>query len=150
MNIYELSKYIVKKYNSDMYEITNLRLQKILYYIQGYYYKIKSKPAFIEEFYNWSYGIAVKEIYFEYIGNGTNNILSEEDILTEPKLSNINKVDKKLINQIIIKSYNYSTKSLVKKTLAETPCISTQKGSIVPKQEIKDYFLEHDPLAIIE
>ena len=63
-------------------------------------------------------------------------------------LNDVNKLDKKLINQIINKSYNYSAFDLVKKTHTEIPWISTQKGNVISKQKVEDYFSEHDPLDL--
>ena len=149
MNVYELSRYIIRRYNSNMHEITNLKLQKILYYIQGYFFKLKSKPAFNEEIYSWPYGPVVKEIYFEYSGNGADSIsLSDGDMSIQTDLNDVNKLDKKLINQIINKSYAYSAFDLVKKTHTEIPWISTQKGNVISKQKVEDYFSEHDPLDL--
>jgi uncharacterized phage-associated protein len=52
--------------------ISNLKLQKLLYYMQGFHLAIFNKPLFQEDVVAWSYGPVVREVYQEYkqYGNG--------------------------------------------------------------------------------
>ena len=51
------------KYEDDSYGITNLRLQKLLFYAQAEYLKKNSKKLFKEGVQAWQYGPVVKEVY---------------------------------------------------------------------------------------
>ena len=46
--------------------ITPLKLQKILYYAQGYYLAINDVELFPEEFQAWTHGPVNEEIYIKY------------------------------------------------------------------------------------
>lgn len=149
VNVYELSRYVIKKYTENETDITNLKLQKILYYIQGYFLKFRSRPAFDEDIYRWPYGPVVKEIYFEYNGNGARPIcLSQEDMNIVTDLNDVNKADMKIIDYIIFKSYEYKVFDLVEKTHKESPWMYTTNGNIIPKDNISNYFLDSNPLDL--
>ena len=53
-------------------QVTNLKLQKTLYYVQGYYLYRFGKPLFDDEIVNWAYGPVVPEAYFEFCSYGAN------------------------------------------------------------------------------
>jgi uncharacterized phage-associated protein len=46
--------------------ITHLKLQKLLYYAQGYYFALFGEPLFSEAIEAWDHGPVVREIYDEY------------------------------------------------------------------------------------
>ena len=60
-NIFEVAKYIINKI-----EVTNLSLQKILYYIQMFYMAFYDKPAFTNKCGAWEYGPVFGIIYYKY------------------------------------------------------------------------------------
>lgn len=59
----ELSKYIVSKCIDDGFPISNLQLQKILYYIQRDFLRI-GKPAFPDAIEAWQFGPVVPNVYY--------------------------------------------------------------------------------------
>ena len=147
MNILELSRYIIKQYHLKDKTITNLKLQKILYYIQGYFFKKRGKEAFKEEIYCWPYGPVVKEAYFEYNGYGARDIsVSECDFKTD--LNEISKLDKKCIDEVISKTFEKSAFELVNQTHLEAPWRDAHDGKIIPKDTIEMFFNFEDPLKI--
>ena len=58
-SVIDISKYVVCYSNKKNYGITNLRLQKILYFIQAYFLKIKKEPCFKENMEAWDFGPVV-------------------------------------------------------------------------------------------
>ena len=83
-----IAMYIINKCFEEGAPVTNLRLQKLLYFIQGMSYVIKNRAMIKDEFYAWQYGPVVPKIYFEYngyIGNPirityTINNIENEDV----------------------------------------------------------------------
>lgn len=65
----DLSKYIVFKCIADDCPISNLQLQKILYYIQKEFLKC-GKLAFPDEIEAWQFGPVVPNVYYYYCGYG--------------------------------------------------------------------------------
>lgn len=72
----DLSKYIVEKCINDNHPISNLQLQKILYYIQMDFLR-RGDIAFQDDFEAWQFGPVVPEVYYCYCGNGAMPITFE-------------------------------------------------------------------------
>ena len=62
----ELAKYIVNKCVEDNHPITNLQLQKILYYIQREHLRKYNECAFIDPIEAWQFGPVVPLVYYEF------------------------------------------------------------------------------------
>ena len=59
---HDVATYIISEYWKRGEIITNLKLQKILYYIQGYAYRFCNMAAFSEDIYKWPYGPVVPDV----------------------------------------------------------------------------------------
>lgn len=63
----DVAKKIICRMNETGKEITQLKLQKLLYFTEAYYMvTYNAKELFKEEFYAWTYGPVCKEVYDEY------------------------------------------------------------------------------------
>ena len=72
---------LVKAYRaSDGELMTNLKLQKMLYYQQGFHLAYFGTPLFDDEIEAWMYGPVVPSVYNHYKGNGRNGIISDNEI----------------------------------------------------------------------
>lgn len=89
----EIAKYVVNKCTDDKHPISNLHLQKILYYIQKEYLR-SGDIAFGEDIEAWRFGPAVPIVYYEFAGSGAMLIIAKYDV-------NLNFDDKKRIDKII-------------------------------------------------
>lgn len=65
----DLSKYIVNKCTEDGHPISNLQLQKILYYIQKAFLK-RNELAFPDEIEAWVFGPVVPAVYYHFCAAG--------------------------------------------------------------------------------
>ena len=87
--VLELAKYIVVKCIQDKYLISNLQLQKILYYIQREFLQRFDRPAFTENIEAWPFGPVVPDVYYYFCGAGAMRIgvcdEPEEEILSMPE-----------------------------------------------------------------
>lgn len=88
----ELSKYIVTKCVNDSCPISNLQLQKILYYIQREYLK-RGTPAFMDRIEAWQFGPVVPNVYYMFCGYGAMPITSSFDVDLE-NAENIEVIDR--------------------------------------------------------
>ena len=66
--------------------ISNLKLQKLAYYSQGFFGAIYDKPLFNERVEAWTYGPVIPELYHEYKCHGS-NLLPSTGIPNETSLS---------------------------------------------------------------
>lgn len=90
----DFSKYIINKCTEEQHPISNLQLQKILYYVQKTFLQIDMQ-AFDDEFEAWQFGPVVREVYNHYCGFGASRIrLSYENELPSDV--------QKIINPIIV------------------------------------------------
>ena len=68
-NAIDISKYIVSKCVTDGQPISNLQLQKILYYIQKDFLQ-RGELAFSDDIEAWQFGPVVPNVYYHYCGFG--------------------------------------------------------------------------------
>lgn len=128
---------VSKKYgiedNCEVAEyITPLKLQKLLYYIQGMALRIYGKPAFLNNISVWQYGPVIEEVYQQYKGRSP---------ISTPK-TNYEVCDglKKVI-ELVVSSYGkIEAESLIDLTHDEDPWIKSKNNSIISIDVIKEYF----------
>lgn len=73
-NYKTICNYIIGYCQVNDNAITNLQLQKILYYVQGYFLKNYGYPAFDAEIEAWQYGPVVPEAYYDFCINGRKSL----------------------------------------------------------------------------
>lgn len=78
----DIAKYIIDKCTKEDCPISNLQLQKILYYIQKAYLK-KHEYAFSDGIEAWQFGPVVPEVYYYFCGFGAMPITSRYEIQLE-------------------------------------------------------------------
>lgn len=143
MDSITLSNYIIEKYREEGVCITNLKLQKILYYIQGYCLKKLGRPIYCEDIYNWQFGPVVPIVYHEFSRNGYHELISQGSSYEPDDF-----MEKKIVHQVMEACKKLSSSVLVSKTHQEDPWKYTRGGEVIPKSTIKRYFYWNDPLNI--
>ena len=64
-----MAKYIIDKCTGEQHPISNLQLQKILYYVQKAFLQ-SGGIAFNDDIEAWQFGPVVPEVYYQYCGFG--------------------------------------------------------------------------------
>ena len=123
---------------ADAEYITNLKLQKLLYYAQGCYLALTDTPLFKENLLAWEHGPVVNEIYQKYKGTGANGI-KYEDTFSE----HIDDQTQNILKQVYEVFGSYSAWALRNKTHQEAPWLNTDRNEIISLELIKSYFKEH-------
>ena len=97
----DLAKYILQKCIDDSRPISNLQLQKILYYVQGEFLK-EDRKAFDDPIEAWMFGLVVPSVYERYCMNGAMPILGVPDWLKteEDKIPEISEEVKKIVDKV--------------------------------------------------
>lgn len=67
----DLAKHIVSKCIADSHPISNLQLQKILFYIQKEYLVTRDERAFSDAIEAWQFGPVVPNVYYYFCGFGS-------------------------------------------------------------------------------
>ncbi|STQ86871.1 DUF4065 domain-containing protein [Helicobacter muridarum] len=132
----ELAKYILKKSDKDL---SNLELQKTLYFTELDYIKEFDKHLICDDFEAWKYGPVVREVYYEYRNYGANSIDKPEKEIISEKLT---KKELDIINQSIDKCNQESYWNLVEKSHREggawDKSFKEDKKEIINKKLLKD------------
>lgn len=124
----------------DESDLTNLKLQKLLYFAQGKHLAQFGKPLFNEDVEAWDYGPVVQSVYHQFKQCGAFPITAF-DIATPAKLPQ----DKAtFLNQIWDEYAKYSAGYLVDLTHeANSPWkkhYESGRNNVIPREELKHYF----------
>lgn len=103
----EKARYIIGKCSSENNPISNLQLQKLLYFVQKAFLKA-GKEAFDDDFEAWRFGPVIPEVYYSYSGYGSRPIFS---IRSNAEIS---LEDKQIIDSIVEKNINLPPWELAK------------------------------------
>ena len=144
-DIYDFANYFLKIVDRDSGStITPLKLQKILYYAQGYYLALYNKSLFKEDFQAWAHGPANPGIYNKYKDVGY-------DAIDEPDPKEVIKFDSETSNFLsdIWNTFGiYDGKYLEELTHKEEPWIKAREGYepgekcnvVIKKEDMQAFF----------
>lgn len=152
-NVLDICRYVINYSNRKDYGISNLKLQKILYFIQAYFltYTRSHDPCFYEKIEAWDFGPVVPEAYHEYKQFGGGDIPSirsytDFDNARIPMDETIIKrSDRNLINQVVDRFADYTATDLVMITHNQTPwkhAYEYHKNNEISNESIRRYFGE--------
>ena len=148
MKALEAANYLIEisNYSSES-DLTNLKLQKVLFYAQGLYLAENGKPLFEDDILAWRYGPVIQEVYDTYKSFGAYQ-LSEFEISAPYKLSNEHKLFlDKIWTEIGSK---YTAAYLVNKThITDGPwhkVYSREQGAVIPLVDLEAFFTENPTL----
>lgn len=89
----EVARYVVDKCTNDGCPLSNLHLQKTLYYLQRDYLR-EGSELFSDEIHAWRFGPVVRDVYYNYCGYGSLPIEENSE-------SSINQHDMERIDSIV-------------------------------------------------
>lgn len=134
-----IAKYIIKRCNENSIIISNLKLQKILYFIQAEFLVVTDSPCFQETIEAWDFGPVVPEVYYEYRMYGSASIPCED--YNEQFMINPNDIE--MINGIIDECAQFSAYQLVNITHKQDPWINAYRSwrkMPISNESIKEFF----------
>lgn len=115
--------------------LTQLQLQKLLYYVQGITATIFGNKAFRDDICAWSYGPVVSDVYKEYKVYGSNPISSSS--LKHP---NVSDGLQKVIDLVVSSYGNFTASYLIRLSHEEEPWKSTEINDVISFDKIEKYF----------
>lgn len=129
-DINDIVDYIISKVKTDdeYASLINLKLQKLLYYVQAWSYGINGRPAFNGEFEAWVHGPVNREIYNRF--NSSKYLYSEIN-LDDRKNTNVElDTDTSEFIDFILENYlKYSGAELERLSHSESPWIQARGKS---------------------
>ncbi|MDB2099997.1 Panacea domain-containing protein [Clostridium paraputrificum] len=130
----DIAAYIVNRSIEKEKYVSNLKLQKLLYYVQAYFAVNNNTPCFNEDFEHWRHGPVIPEVYSEY------KVYFNDDITDYKEHEQIKQKDKMAIAKVVDSYSDYNAWDMVRKTHSELPWVNTDKNDIIEWKEISDYF----------
>ncbi len=158
-DVLDVSRYIINYCNEKGYPISNLKLQKLLYFVQAYFLVKKNEACFEEPIEAWQYGPVVPKAYHEFKEYGSNSIPFISDIVVPindsdpvniwnmqavPYQTNINFADASMVKKVVNDLAKYSAADLVEATHLQKPWFETYSSknlhNEISIESIKNYF----------
>jgi uncharacterized phage-associated protein len=143
----EVARFLIQvAANSDEPDyLTNLRLQKLLYYVQAWSLVMRGKPMFAERIEAWVHGPVVREVYGTYASNGA-NVITPEAVGDED--FDLAADEKEFVGSVWESYKGYSASKLREMTHQEDPWRNAREGygpadncnAEVTTKSIREYF----------
>jgi len=145
-----VAKYFLLKQGSledESSDLSNLKLQKLVYYAQGLYLGIYGEPLFADDLEAWPHGPVVPALYHEYKGYGNAPIPPPSDFNDA-----LVPIEKRVFLDRVYDYYGqYSPWRLREMSHADAPWKDTferSSGSVIRKDVMKTYFASHTPTLL--
>jgi len=140
----DVAKVLISMFQLDEDGISNLKLQKLLYYTQGFSYQRLNRPLFNDDFEAWAYGPVIREVYNTYKCCGQNPILSDDGdsiSVDEQELELLLDVSREYgkYTGTTLSNMTHMAGGLWRKTYEK------DKNNIISKELIKEEFQNHTP-----
>lgn len=137
----DVAKYIIKHCKEKNLPISNLKLQKLLYFVQAEFLVTKNEPCFDEDIEAWDFGPVVPVVYREYKIFGSANIpcIDYDNYETDT----ISTDDKEIIDGIVDMVSPYSASQLVSITHQQDPwrnVYSPRRNNVITPDSIQKFF----------
>jgi len=149
--VFEVANYFIYQNNilnnilNNKNDLTNKKLNKLLYYAQAWFFTLYNKTLFQQDIQAWIHGPAILDVYRKYQEYGFKNIninIKLEDI-------SLSSFEKKFISEIWdIYGKNYDAEYLEALTHKEMPWINARNGlseyesseEVITLKSMKDYY----------
>ena len=137
-NALEVARYIIYHEEQAGRPVSNLRLQKLLYFVQAKFLVEKNEPCFTQKMEAWNFGPVVPKVYkaYRYYGNTPIPCEDESDDFS------IRRSDRKIIDSMLDSCSQYATSTLVDITHGQDPWIHAHQTDdrIITPFSIYSYF----------
>lgn len=114
--------------------ISNLKLQKMMYYQQGFHLAYFGTPLFEEDIVAWQYGPVVPSVYKEYKSFESNSISTSKESIS------LSDDEEELFNNVYEEYNQFSAVALMKMTHDETPWKATEINSVISQDKMMSFF----------
>jgi uncharacterized phage-associated protein len=136
-NSKQVAEYFLCLTDSDVGDlISNLKLQKLVYYAQGFHLAMFDEVLFDEPIVAWEHGPVVEQLYHYYKHFGNQAIPQPEtiddSIFTEKQIA--------LLKEVYEVYGQFSAWKLRNMTHSEKPWIETNKNAVISTELMRDFF----------
>jgi uncharacterized phage-associated protein len=137
----KVALYFLSKVDEDVGDgISNLKLQKLVYYAQAYHLAMFDEPLFDDPVEAWAHGPVVPELYRYYKGFGSGNIPAPDDFNAE----DYDARSAELMDEVYEVFGQYSAWKLRNLTHQERPWIEAYedgtRGRVITQGAMRDFY----------
>jgi uncharacterized phage-associated protein len=116
--------------------LSNMKLQKLLYYCQGFHLAETGKQLFKEPIKAWTYGPVVENIYHKYKSYGWSSITPPEEL----DLLQFTDYEIQLMDDVYNLYGQFSAWKLRDMTHEEPPWKDTPQNKVISNDKLRSYF----------
>ncbi len=136
----KIAQYFLSLVDDDAGELmSNLKLQKLLYYAQGYHLAMFGRPLFSEPIEAWTLGPVVREVYDAYKMYGPGPIPRPRDA----DFSDLDEGTREFLDEIYCELGQFSAWRLSEMTHADPPWLMARKkgqNSVITHASLREHF----------
>lgn len=123
LNAMQVADYIINTQQEEEAEITPLKLQKLLYYCQGFFLAVYGKGLFSDPIEAWQHGPVVRSVYNTYNGS----LVLHPQKGYKPNLG-LTKDQTELLTEVLSEYGRFSAWALRELTHSEKPWVDAFKS----------------------
>ena len=150
-----VAKYVINYSNNINHPISNLKLQKLLYYVQAAFLVEVGEKCFNDEIVAWAFGPVVPNVYQAYRVCGRGDIPNQEEEkealldfstmkIVYRDVQGIREKDANIIERVVDSYANVENPyQLVKKTHEEYPWENTEINKEISCDKIRKFYTEN-------
>lgn len=125
--------------------VSNLKLQKLLYYAQGHHLGDTGAPLFRDEFQAWSHGPVIPSLYRDFKAYGSASIDADDEVRDDFDWDSYRDIETHLMK--IWNTYGqFDAWRLRNMTHRESPWLDTfddgQRNVLIPKESMRSFFAQ--------
>jgi uncharacterized phage-associated protein len=136
MPAHDVAKYFVSLVDEDAGDsISNLKVQKLLYYAQGFHLAVYGKPLFSEAIKAWAHGPVVPQVYHIYKDCGYRPIPVER-----VKLEAYTAEVRELLDEVWAVYGQFTATKLESMTHNEPPWMNTPQSEAISHEAMTQFF----------
>lgn len=133
----EVADYFLAQVNEEVGDsLSNLKLQKLVYYAQGFHLALYGKPLFAEQIRNWEHGPVVPDLYHAFKQHSAEPLPVPATLDTSKYSTEV----VELLDEIYSVYGQFSAWKLRCMTHEEPPWKETRRGDVIPHALLESYF----------
>lgn len=140
MNAVNVANYFLFKSDPDVGDfLTNLKIQKLVYYAQGLHLALFNRPLFEEPIEAWMHGPVVSNLYHHFKEFGSNPIPIPSDF--DPN-NEFDRETLEFLDEVYEVYGQFSAWKLRDMTHAEAPWLNTPQNGVIDQSRLREYFVD--------
>jgi uncharacterized phage-associated protein len=135
-SVFEIANYILVKSDEEMDLLSNLKLQKLVYYAQGISLGLYQKPLFSEKIEKWIHGPVVPDLYRTYKRFRSRAIQAPKEF----DISIIDDDTRELLDEVYKVYGRFSASALRNMSHLEPPWVDAEDSEEISLESMEKYF----------